>query len=121
MNKIKNILLYIYFIFLIHDTHPSEEAVIISEFMACNNSTIEDGYGESSDWIELHNYGSSLIDLTGWFLTDSASIPDKYSFPSGTVIHPNEFLIIFSSGKKPKTYIINRIKTCRTSLYDKNI
>ena len=103
MNKIKNILLYIFFTFLIHDTHPSEEAVIISEFMASNHNTIEDGYGESSDWIELHNYGSTLIDLTGWFLTDSASIPDKYSFPSGTVIHPNEFLIIFASGKKPKT------------------
>ncbi|MAH30814.1 MAG: phage tail protein, partial [Marinobacter sp.] len=44
--------------------------VVINEFMAANQRTIEDGYGASSDWIELLNQGDAAADLSQMFLTD---------------------------------------------------
>tara|TARA_Y100001934_G_scaffold276591_1_gene373473 strand:- start:27 stop:3479 length:3453 start_codon:yes stop_codon:yes gene_type:complete len=98
--KLTNIIRFLFFIFVINSAFSSEDKIAITEFMASNHNTIEDGYGKSSDWIEIYNYGSVLINLSGWFLTDTLSIPDKFSFPSGTLIQPNEFLIIFASGNK---------------------
>ena len=39
--------------------HPGSSSadVIITEFMASNNSVIDDEDGESSDWIEIYNTG----------------------------------------------------------------
>ncbi len=52
---------------------------VISEFMAINDTTLADGDGQYSDWIEIHNPGDDAIDLTGWTLKDSA---DTWAFPS---------------------------------------
>ena len=98
--KLFIIIIYSFFVILINNVESSDDKIAITEFMASNHNTIEDGYGNSSDWIELYNHGSVLINLSGWFLTDTSSIPDKFSFPSGTLIHPDEFLIIFASGSK---------------------
>lgn len=43
---------------------------IINEFMASNSGTIDDGNGQSSDWIEIYNPTATEIDLAGWHLTD---------------------------------------------------
>ena len=93
-------------LFIITKAETSEDKIAITEFMASNHNTIEDGYGKSSDWIELYNHGSVLINFSGWYLTDSSSIPDKFPFPSGTLIHPNEFLIIFASGMDIEKYLL---------------
>ena len=37
----------------------------LSEFMASNNSTLADGDGNYSDWIEVHNSTIDAIDLNG--------------------------------------------------------
>ncbi len=44
--------------------------VVISEFMAINNSTVTNTLGQTSDWIELHNGSTNAVDLAGWYLTD---------------------------------------------------
>ena len=46
------------------------EKVIISEFMANNENSIQDGYGETSDWIEFKNLELIDSDLSNFFLTD---------------------------------------------------
>lgn len=51
-------------------------AVVINEFQA-NSSDL--------DWIELYNAGSTPVDLTGYFLTDSPDQPTRYRIPSGTL------------------------------------
>jgi hypothetical protein len=73
-------------------------AVIISEFMARNQSTLADEDGAQSDWIELHNPGSTIVNLDGWFLTDTTNNLTKWRIPA-TNIPPQGFLIIFASGK----------------------
>jgi len=38
------------------------------------------------DKIELYNPTGSPVDLTGWYLTDNSSIPNKWTIPSGHAI-----------------------------------
>ena len=45
-------------------------SLILNEFMASNAGTIQDEFGNSDDWIEIHNPGSEAIDLGGMYLTD---------------------------------------------------
>jgi hypothetical protein len=70
---------------------------IISEFMASNSGALRDGYGASSDWIEIFNAGDAAIDLAGYKLTDDDDQPSKWQFPS-QVLAPGEYLIVFASG-----------------------
>lgn len=74
--------------------------VIINEFSASNTFTVKDTEtGEYSDWIELHNTGSSGFDLTGYYLTDNLGNPDKWAFPAGTSIEAGGFLIIWADDR----------------------
>ncbi len=49
--------------------------VVINEVLASNRSNRLDEDGDSSDWLELYNAGSSVVDLTGYSLTDERSDP----------------------------------------------
>jgi hypothetical protein len=69
---------------------------IISEFVADNNNSLDDGDGNASDWIEIYNAGDAAIDLAGWHLTDNAASPGKWTFPSKTLA-AGEFLVVFAS------------------------
>ena len=72
--------------------------VIISEMMAANQRTIRDGFGSSSDWLELQNLGDETADISGLHLTDDEDNLNKWTFPAGTTILPNQFLLVFASG-----------------------
>ena len=79
---------------------PSARAqdVVISEFMAVNNSTLADEDSDYPDWIELYNATSRGINLAGWSLTDDASDLQKWLFPV-TNLPPHGFLVVFASDK----------------------
>ncbi len=72
--------------------------LVINEFMASNNSTsgITDPQGHFDDWIEIHNFGETVIDLGGMYLTDDLSSPTTWQFPASTMIDPNGFLVIWA-------------------------
>jgi hypothetical protein len=53
--------------------------------MADNDRTLNDEDGESSDWIEIFNSGSSPANLNGWFLTDDPAHLTKWLFPEVTL------------------------------------
>lgn len=69
----------------------------ISEIVAANNNTLKDEFGETSDWVELHNPGNKPANLLGWGLSDELEIPLKWIFPDVS-IPPGEFLIVHASG-----------------------
>jgi hypothetical protein len=73
---------------------------VISEFMAANQSTILDGYGLESDWIEITNIGDASVDLAGWRLTDDAADFAKWVFPART-LGIGESMIVFGSDADP--------------------
>lgn len=76
----------------------AQTGVIISEFMASNTRTLADEDGQFNDWIELQNVSTNTVNLGGWFLTDSASNPRKWTFPP-TNMTPGQFMVVFASGK----------------------
>lgn len=75
------------------------QTLIINEFMASNDSTIQDPQGGYEDWVEIYNTGSETLDLAGFFLTDEINNRTKWQFPSGspelTTIRPQGFLLVW--------------------------
>lgn len=77
---------------------PLFGAPIITEFLTVNSTGLADEDGNRSDWIEIHNPDASSVDMAGWTLTDDATNPIKWTFPS-LVIPSGNRLIVFASGK----------------------
>lgn len=63
-----------------------------------NRGGLLDSDGDSSDWIELANTGSSPVPLAGYTLSDDSSQPDQWKFPE-TALAPGAYLVVFASGK----------------------
>ena len=74
------------------------QAVVINEFMAQNRFTLTNLLGRTSDWVELYNTTSNVVDLAGWHLTDNPQALDKWQFPSGVSLEPFDYLLIHMSG-----------------------
>ncbi|MBT7256401.1 MAG: hypothetical protein HN882_15475 [Planctomycetaceae bacterium] len=70
--------------------------VAISEFLASNKRTNKDPQGEFEDWIELVNYDSTDVDLSGMFLTDDDDDLYKWKIPANTIIKAGGYLIIWA-------------------------
>ena len=66
-----------------------------------SNSTFYDEDGDTPDWIELYNYGNKIINLQNWHLSDDSDNLKKWSLPDIS-INPNNYLLIWSSGKNRK-------------------
>lgn len=73
---------------------------VISEFVASNNSSFADGFGEDPDWIEIHNPTDSSIDLVGYHLTDDPANLTKWEFPTSTIVDPGGWLVVFASSRE---------------------
>lgn len=70
--------------------------VVINEILASNQAAETDEQGEHEDWIELYNTSNQNVDLSGFYLTDNPSNLDKWDFPSGTVIPPFGYLVLWA-------------------------
>ncbi len=71
---------------------------MVNEF-SCSNIYLGDNFGETPDWIELYNAGSTSVSLAGCHLSDKISNPIKWAIPAGISIPANGYLIIWASGK----------------------
>ncbi|MEN9676261.1 MAG: hypothetical protein RIS76_2157 [Verrucomicrobiota bacterium] len=77
-------------------TFPSV-SVAINEFMASNQRTLVNPYnGRRDDWFELFNAGTSPVDLTGYFLSDSLTNTTGFEIPPGFVVPPGGFLLVWA-------------------------
>ncbi len=73
---------------------PSE--VVINEIMASNDQAVADQNGEFDDWIELFNNSQFTVDLSGWHLTDDINNLTKWTFPQGSTIGGESYLIVWA-------------------------
>ena len=71
--------------------------LLISEFMASNNTTLENSFADYSDWLEIHNPTDQSVSVLGWHLTDDAEELEKWQLPDVS-IEPQGYLIVFASG-----------------------
>jgi hypothetical protein len=90
-----NLRLFIVFLFFVSYSYSQE--IRINE-VSSSNTLFFDEDGDSSDWIELHNYGSSEISLNQWTLTDIEDDNNPWTFPNIS-IEPNDFLLVWASDK----------------------
>jgi len=73
-------------------------SVQINEVVSDNATGYLDQFSGHPDWIELYNASSNAVDLTGYYLSDNLTNPQKWVFPSVT-IPANSYLVVFASSK----------------------
>jgi len=85
-------------IFLLLNSFCFANNILITEFMAKNDSSFTNETGNAYDWIELYNPETNDVNLDGWFLTDDVALLSKWMFPN-TNLPAKSYLIIFASDK----------------------
>ena len=73
-------------------------ALRITELLASNDASLEDGFGGSPDWIEIHNSGAGAVSMSGLFLSDDRNALEMWAFPDVEVL-AGGYLLVFASGK----------------------
>lgn len=76
---------------------PASAEIIFNEVMASNGVYTN---GEAYDWLELYNDGGKAIDLSGYYLSDSAKKPTKWQFPAGTKLKAGGYLLVYCTGEE---------------------
>lgn len=79
----------------------SNITVAINEFMASNQNTIADEFGEFDDWLELYNFGDEPVFLGDKYLSDKPNNPTKWPLPEITIA-AGEFLLIWVDEDGPQ-------------------
>jgi hypothetical protein len=77
--------------------------IVINEIHATPVNSISgdannDGVRSANDdeFVELLNFGSTGIDISGWKLSDAVGI--RHVFPAGTLLDPYAYLVVFGGG-----------------------
>jgi len=91
------VLTFVAFLALAATPLPAQ-SVVISEFMASNQDSLDDEDGDNEDWIEVSNQGATAVNLEGWYLTDDADELSKWAFPR-IILDPGTQLLVFASNK----------------------
>lgn len=84
--------------------------LVINEISASNSTIQTDPNGEFDDWIELYNNTALPIVLDGYNLSDNSSNPTKWTFPNGTTIAANDFLIVWADNDTMQTGLHSNFK-----------
>ena len=72
----------------------SNDAAALFSPVCINEIFTASSLGGAPDWIELYNRGVTVADVGGWHLSDSATEPQRFTFPIGTLIAPGAYLSI---------------------------
>ena len=72
--------------------------VFINEVLHRNGRSILDEDGDRSDFVELYNGGTEIVDLGGWYLSDNPEKLTKWALPKIS-LEPGGYLLVFLSGK----------------------
>ena len=83
-------------------TAGSTSAVEISEVMSSNKGAVPDEFGDFPDWIEIHNKTNEAVNIGGYGLSDDLLSAAKWTFPAGTVVEPDGYVIVYCSGDAGK-------------------
>lgn len=81
----------------------AEALVVINEVLADPAAGLAgdanaDGTRSSThdEFIEVLNYSTGAVDISGWFLADASAT--RHVFPFGTALLPYDFLVVFGGG-----------------------
>ncbi len=77
-----------------------QPAIYINEILASNVGTNADmvDFGDFSDWIELYNAENVPVDISGFYITDDLTNPNKWQIPTNTIISAKGFYRLWTDG-----------------------
>ena len=78
-------------------TQIYSQDIRINELVA-SNSIFQDEDGDTPDWIELYNYGSSPVSLINWSISDEEDDNNPWVFP-GIILNEDEYMLLWASNK----------------------
>ncbi len=87
--------------------YAPDSALLITEVMAANQTTLTDNNGIYSDYIEIYNAGTEPANLAGYGLSDDPQNVLDWKFPDVT-IQPGAYLVVFASGADKKATDIEK-------------
>ena len=88
-------------VFCFYSWSLSAQNISISEICTKNNNIIPDGdFNQFVDWIELFNSTSSVINISGYFISDDPNEKSKWKFPESSSINPNDYILVWADDKK---------------------
>lgn len=88
--------------------------VVINEVSA-GNSIFVNEYFKKKDWVEIYNPSPSPVDISGFFLSDDFSTPDKYRIEgTGTVIPAGGYKVIWCDEMPTEKYLHANFKLANT-------
>lgn len=70
--------------------------LVINEFLASNSATVTDQNGEYDDWVEIYNKGNAALNISGYHLSDDGADFTLFTFPTGTIIQPNSYIVVWA-------------------------
>ncbi len=74
--------------------------VKINEWMADNFLTLPDPADlDYEDWIELYNPETNTVNLTGYYMSDTATNATHWAIPTGTTIPPLGYLLVWADNE----------------------
>ena len=78
-------------------TQIYSQDIRINELVA-SNSTFQDEDGDTPDWIELYNYGSTPVSLINWSISDEEDDTNAWVFPE-IILAEDEYMLLWASNK----------------------
>ncbi len=73
---------------------PEVIVLFINEFMALNETLIQDEAGQYEDWVEIYNPGPDDVEMGGLYLTDDLTQTTHWTFPD-TTLSAAGFLLVW--------------------------
>ena len=87
------------FLLLVISFNYAEAQLIVSEYSASNLNQFADDFEKFEDWIELHNAGTTDINLQGYAISDKVDKPQKWVIPNSVIMPPGSYVVIWCSGR----------------------
>lgn len=84
------------YIYRVQLEYAEDRFVAINEIMASNDSIEMDEAGDYDDWIELFNHSEEALDISGFYLTDRFTEPNKWEIPENTILESEDYLMIWA-------------------------
>ena len=94
---------------ILEPRHLLTGELLITEFQAINDTTLQDANEQFPDWIEVSNESKEAMSLNGWYLTDDEANLAKWQFPDVT-IGASEQLVVFASGDERRRHPGARVR-----------
>jgi hypothetical protein len=89
---------------------------LLNEILALNESAVTNAAGRTADWVELINTNAAPFDLTGMRLSTDPGDPVQWTFPAGSSIPGNGYLVVWFDGDRPASLVVEAVLNTGHSL-----